>query len=49
MLRGAGHGATPVEDEESLGWFVSALQGKDFAEGYAAFMEKRTPKFARLD
>jgi enoyl-CoA hydratase/carnithine racemase len=49
MLRGAGHGATPVEDEESLGWFVSAMQGKDFAEGYAAFMEKRTPKFARLD
>lgn len=45
MLRGAGHGETPVEDDESLGWFVSAMQGTDFAEGVAAFMEKRLPEF----
>lgn len=45
MLRGAGLGTTPVENEESLGWFVSAMQGTDFAEGYAAFMEKRAPLF----
>jgi enoyl-CoA hydratase/carnithine racemase len=47
MLRGAGHGETAVEDAESLGWFVDAMQGADFAEGYAAFMEKRAPQFAR--
>lgn len=47
MLRDAGHGESPVEDEESLGWFVEALQGADFAEGYAAFMAKRAPNFAR--
>lgn len=48
MLRSAGHGETPVEDEESLGWFVAAMQGADFTEGYNAFMEKREPTFARL-
>jgi enoyl-CoA hydratase/carnithine racemase len=46
MLRSAGHGATPAEDDESLGWFVGAMQGNDFAEGYAAFMEKRVSDFA---
>ena len=45
MLRSAGHGETPVEDEQSLDWFVAAMQGADFAEGYAAFMAKRAPEF----
>jgi hypothetical protein len=31
-----------------LGWFVDAMQGTDFAEGYAAFMAKRAPNFARV-
>lgn len=48
MLRSAGHGDTPIEDDESLGWFVNAMQGKDFSEGYAAFMEKRVPSFTRV-
>jgi enoyl-CoA hydratase/carnithine racemase len=48
MLRGVGHGQTPAEDDESLGWFVDAMQGTDFAEGYAAFMAKRAPNFARV-
>jgi enoyl-CoA hydratase/carnithine racemase len=47
MLRRAGHGEAPVEDEESLGWFVDAMQGADFAEGHAAFMEKRAPNFVQ--
>jgi enoyl-CoA hydratase/carnithine racemase len=47
MLRCVGHVETPVEDAESLGWFVEAMQGADFAEGYAAFMAKRPPEFAR--
>jgi enoyl-CoA hydratase/carnithine racemase len=45
MLRGAGYGETPIEDEGSLGWFSDAMQGPDFAEGHAAFMEKRAPIF----
>ncbi|HVR91554.1 MAG TPA: enoyl-CoA hydratase-related protein [Novosphingobium sp.] len=45
MLRSQGHGETPVEDDESIGWFVAAMQGADFAEGHAAFMAKRTPQF----
>ena len=48
MLRSAGHGETPVEDEQSLGWFVAAMQGADFAEGYAAFMGKRVPEFRKV-
>jgi enoyl-CoA hydratase/carnithine racemase len=48
MLRSVGHGQTPAEDDESLGWFVDAMQGTDFAEGYAAFMAKRAPNFARV-
>jgi enoyl-CoA hydratase/carnithine racemase len=47
MLRNAGHGETPVEDEQSLGWFVEAMQGADFAEGHAAFMAKRAPEFRK--
>jgi enoyl-CoA hydratase/carnithine racemase len=47
MLRSVGQGATPAEDEESLGWFVAAMQGADFAKGVAAFMEKRLPVFLR--
>lgn len=49
MLRGVGHGETPAEDAESLGWFVEAMQGADFAEGYSAFMEKRVPEFAQSE
>jgi enoyl-CoA hydratase/carnithine racemase len=47
MLRGVGRGDAPNEDVESLSWFVDAMRGDDFAEGYAAFMDKRTPTFAR--
>ena len=47
MLRGAGHGETPIEDDKSLGWFVDAMQGRDFSEGYSAFMAKRAPSFER--
>jgi enoyl-CoA hydratase/carnithine racemase len=47
MLRGIGHGTTPLENDESLGWFVDAMQGKDFAEGVMAFMDKRSPMFSR--
>jgi enoyl-CoA hydratase/carnithine racemase len=48
MLRASGFGPPPPEDEESLGWFVDALQGKDFGEGYEAFMAKRKPIFTPL-
>lgn len=47
MLSNVGNGPSPVEDDESLGWFVQAMQGDEFAEGYAAFMEKRMPDFVR--
>lgn len=47
MLHGLVNGGALAEDEESLGWFVDAMQGTDFAEGYAAFMAKRTPRFDR--
>ena len=47
MLRGAGLGDAPIEDEESLSRFVAAMQGADFEEGYTAFMEKRIPIFPR--
>ncbi len=47
MLREIRGGNTPAEDDESLGWFVDAMQGGDFAEGYAAFMEKRPPDFRK--
>ena len=47
MLRSAGHGETPAEDEESLGWFVDAIQGPDFSDGNSAFMAKQAPKFTR--
>jgi enoyl-CoA hydratase/carnithine racemase len=47
-LFGLVHGdKTPAEDDESLGWFVDAMQGADFAEGFAAFMEKRKPDFRK--
>ncbi|MEY2925727.1 MAG: hypothetical protein RL367_204 [Pseudomonadota bacterium] len=45
MLRNAGLGPAQPETEESLRWFVAALQGEDFAEGYDAFMAKRAPQF----
>jgi enoyl-CoA hydratase/carnithine racemase len=40
-------GAAPEENAESLSWFVDAMRGPDFAEGHAAFMEKRAPDFGR--
>lgn len=48
MLGLVGQGTTPMEDDESLGWFVDAIQGADFVEGQAAFMAKRTPRFTRF-
>jgi enoyl-CoA hydratase/carnithine racemase len=45
MLRAAGAGETPTETDESIGWFVAAMQGADFAEGVAAFLGKRRPHF----
>jgi enoyl-CoA hydratase/carnithine racemase len=46
MLRMAGTGGTPAETEESIGWFVDAMEGPDFAEGVDAFLTKRSPQFA---
>lgn len=45
MLRSAGCGETPAESEESIGWFVDAMLGADFAEGTEAFLSKRSPQF----
>lgn len=45
MLRAVGAGETPAESEETIGWFVDAMQGSDFAEGVEAFLAKRKPRF----
>lgn len=45
MLRSAGCGETPTETDESIGWFVDAMLGADFAEGTDAFLSKRKPRF----
>jgi enoyl-CoA hydratase/carnithine racemase len=45
MMHSLGHGPAPSETDESLGWFVDAMQGTDFAEGVAAFIQKRPPTF----
>lgn len=45
MMHSLGHGPAPAESDESLGWFVAAMQGADFAEGVVAFTQKRPPVF----
>ncbi len=47
MLWMAGHGAAPLETDESLAPFVEATQGEDFREGVEAFLTKRSPVFAQ--
>jgi len=47
MLREVGHGDAPVETDETIGWFVDAMMGKDFAEGVSAFLAKRRPQFGQ--
>ena len=48
LLRACGAGEAPVETRETLAPFIEATQGDDFAEGVAAFLEKRTPRFGSL-
>lgn len=45
MLKATANSVAPLEDDESLGWFVEAMQGADFGEGIHAFMAKRRPRF----
>lgn len=45
MLGTVACGPTPPETDESLAEFVAATQGPDFAEGIAAFLAKRAPRF----
>jgi enoyl-CoA hydratase/carnithine racemase len=46
MLRTALPAEVPDETEDSIGWFVAAMMGADFAEGVEAFLAKRAPVFS---
>jgi enoyl-CoA hydratase/carnithine racemase len=35
-----------ADDAETAAWLLDAVEGEDFREGRAAFLEKRTPRFA---
>ncbi len=35
-----------TETDESLEWWLSAVRGRDFAEGVSAFLDRRPPRFA---
>ena len=48
LLRTCGPGEAPVETRDTLAPFIEATQGDDFAEGVAAFLDKRTPRFGSL-
>ncbi|GGD79517.1 enoyl-CoA hydratase/isomerase family protein [Croceicoccus mobilis] len=46
MIRSCADCEAPEETEETVGWFVDAMLGQDFAEGLDAFLSKRKPRFA---
>ncbi len=47
MLGALGHGGVECETEQSLAAFAESTQCEDFAEGIAAFLERRVACFAR--
>ncbi len=48
LLCAVGAGIAPAETAESIGLFADAMQGPDFAEGVAAFLSKRAPRFPAM-